>query len=71
MVGEIFVKLRGSCSDFTQVVPWGIGEIMVLDVISNIKVKEIPYTYVIIGFHPFDELVVLSDDVDGGGVRSD
>ena len=42
-----------------------------LDVVAYIEVEEIPDSYVIIGLHSLDELVVLGDDVDGGGVRPD
>ncbi len=41
-----------------------------LYVIANIEIKDIPYSYVIIGFHSFDEFVVLGDDVDSCRVRS-
>lgn len=71
MVGEVFIELWGGCSDFAEVVPWGVREIMVLDVVSKVEVEEIPNAYVIVGLLSLDELVVLSNDVDGSRVRAD
>lgn len=71
MVGEVLVEFGGNCSDLTEVVPGSVREVVVLDVVAHIEVEEIPDADVVVGFHPWDELVVLGDDVDGGGVRSD
>lgn len=36
MVGEVLVKLRGNCSNFAEVVPGSVGEVVVLDVVADI-----------------------------------
>ena len=46
---KILVKFRSCCSDFAEVVPGGVGEIMVLDVVANVKVKDIPNAQVVVG----------------------
>jgi hypothetical protein len=70
MMGEVLVKFRCSCADFAEVIPWGIGEIMVLNVVAEIKVEDVPNAEVIIGFLSLDEFIVLSENVDSCGVRS-
>lgn len=70
MMGEVLVKFRCSCTDFAEVIPWGIGEIMVLDVVAEIKVEDVPNAEVIIGFLSLDEFIVLSENVDSCRVRS-
>lgn len=43
---------------------------MMLDVVAEIKVEDIPNSQVVIGFLTLDELIVLGDDVDCGGMRA-
>jgi hypothetical protein len=44
---------------------------MVFDVVSKVEIGDVPPSDVVIGLLAFDELVVLCDDVDGGGVGAD
>jgi hypothetical protein len=39
---KIFIKFRGCCSYLAEVVPWSRREIMMLDVVAEIKVEDIP-----------------------------
>lgn len=71
MVGEVLVEFGGSCSDLAEVVPGRIGEVVVLDVVAEVEVEDVPDADVVVGFLPLDELVVLCEDVDGGRVGSD
>lgn len=70
MMREVLVKFRCSCADFAEVIPWSIGEIMVLDVVAEIKVEDVPNAEVIIGFLSLDEFIVFSENVNGCRVRS-
>lgn len=71
MVGEVLVEFGGSCSDLAEVVPRRVGEVMVLDVVAEVEVEDVPDADVVVGFLSLDELVVLCEDVDGGRMRSD
>lgn len=70
MVRKVFVKFRSNSADLPKVVPWCIGEIVVFEVIAEIKVEYVPKTNVIVGLLTNDELVVLCDDVDGSWMRT-
>lgn len=70
VVWQVFVKFRSNSSDFSQIIPRGIGEIVMLQVISEIKVENIPKTDIVVGFLSFNELVMLGDDVNGCWVGS-
>lgn len=71
MVGKVFVEFRGDSSDFSEVVPGGVGEIMVLQVVAKVKVQYVPPSDVVICLLSLDELVVLSYYVDCCRVRTD
>lgn len=71
VVGQVLVKLRSNCSDLPQIPPRSIREVMVLQMVAQIQVEDVPDADVIVGLLPFDELVVLGDDMDGGGMGSD
>lgn len=71
VVGKVLVELRSYGSDLAQVVPRGIGEIVMLQVIPQVQVEEVPKTDIVVGLLALDELIMLRDDVDGGGMRTD
>ncbi len=71
MVGEVLVEFGGSCADLAEVVPGRVGEVVVLDVVAEVEVEDVPDAQVVVGFLSLDELIVLGEDVDGGRVRSD
>ncbi len=64
MMWQIFIELWCNLTDFPQVVPRSIGEVVVLDMISKIQVEEVPKSKIIIGFLSLNELVMLGYDVD-------
>lgn len=44
---------------------------MMLKVITQIYIWDVPPAYVVVGFLPFNELIMLGDYMDGCGVWSD
>lgn len=71
MVGQVFIIFGGDFSYFLEVPPRASGEIMMLDVIAEHEVRNIPPSNIIISLLTFNELVVFCDDVDSSRVRSD
>lgn len=71
MIWKVFVKFRGDSSDLPEVVPRCIGEIVMLEVVAEIEVEDVPKTNVIVCLLAYDELVVLCDDMDGSWMRTD
>ena len=71
MVRQVFVVLRGNGSNLPQIPPRAGREIMMLSMVPQIDVGNIPPSEVIVRFLTLDELVVLGNDVDGCRVRSD
>lgn len=70
VVRQVFVKFRSNSSDFSQIIPRGIGEIVMLQVISKVKIENVPKTDIVVALLSFNELVMLGDDVNGCGVGS-
>lgn len=70
MVGEVFVEFGGYFTDLAEVPPWAGREVVVLDVVTEVYVRNVPPTDVIVRLLPFYELVVLGNYVDCGRVRT-
>lgn len=68
---QIFVILWGEGSHLGQIIPRTVREIVMLDMVAQIDVRDVPPSEVVVSLLPRDELVVLGDDVDGGRVGSD
>ncbi len=39
---KIFIKLRSCCSYFRKIVPWACWKVMMFNMISNVKIYNIP-----------------------------
>lgn len=70
MIWKVFIELRGDSSDFSEVVPRCIREIVVLEMVAKIEVEDVPKTDVIICLLSFDELVMFCDDVNSSRMRT-
>lgn len=71
MVWQVFVVLGRDLPDLAQIPPRAGGEVVMLEVVAEVDVGDVPPADVVVGLLALDELVVLGDDVDGGGVRTD
>lgn len=71
MVGQVFIIFGGDFSYLFEVPPRAGGEIMMLDVIAEHEVRDVPPSNIIIGLLTFNELIMFCDDVDSSRVRSD
>ena len=67
----MLIKFRSCSSDFSQIPPRCSWKIVVLDVISQIDVQNIPWTNVVISFKSFNNFVVFSKDMNSSRVSSD
>lgn len=71
MIRQIFIVLRSNLSDLSQVPPRTSWKIMVLNMVANVNVGDIPPPYVVITLLSLDEFVMFSDDMNGCGVGPD
>lgn len=71
MVGQVLVELRGGLPDLGEVVPGAGGEIVVLNMVSQVQVEEIPEPKVVISLLSLHNFVVLGDCMSCGGVGPD
>lgn len=71
MIGQVFIKFRRSFSDFFEVPPRAVREIMVLNMIAQHEIRYIPPANIIISLLTFNELIMLCDNVNGGRMRAD
>ena len=71
VVGKVVVVFWSNLSDFFKIPPGTSWEIMVLDMISDIHVRNIPPSNVVISFLSLNEFIVLCDDMDSCRVWSD
>ena len=69
MVGQVLVELGGGGADLGQVVPGARGEVVVLDVVPEVEVEEVPETEVVVSFHARDKLEMLGNSVSCRRVR--
>lgn len=70
MSWEGVIKLWGQFSDLGESGPGDIGEVMMLNMISDVEVEEIEGTIVRIGVLALDELVMFSNNVERDGIKS-
>lgn len=71
MVRQMIIELGGHRSQLGQVVPGAVGEIMMLHMVAQVEVEEIPEAEIIVSLLPLDNLVVLCDGVGCCGVGAD
>ena len=71
VAGQVLVELRRDSSDLPQVVPWGVGKVVVLKMVAQVQVENVPNANIVVGLLSFDKLIVFSDDVDGCWMRAD
>lgn len=70
VLGEGVVKLRGNFSKSGELSPGDVGEIVVLNVISNVQVGNVHDSIITVGILSLDEFVMFSDNVSSNGVQS-
>ena len=67
---KVFIEFRGCSSDFGKVVPGTGWEIMVLNMITKIKIEEVPWAKIVICLHAFDELKVFCNGMGSCWMRA-
>lgn len=70
MLREGVIELRGNFSELGELSPWDIGEIVMLNMISNVQIDKVHWSIVGISILSTDEFVVFSNDVHGNWVKS-
>lgn len=68
MIGQIFIKLRGNFSDFFEVPPRAVREIMVFNMITQHEIRNVPPADIIVSLLTFNELIMFCDNVNGSRV---
>ena len=64
MMRQVLIPLRGCSSDRGQVVPGAGGEVVMLNVVSQIQVQYVPDSKIVISLNSLGEFMVFSNDVD-------
>ena len=67
---KVDIVLWGYFSYFSEIPPRASWEIVVFKMVAKVQVWNVPPSNIIVGFLSLDELVVLSNDVNGGRMRS-
>jgi len=70
VLGKGVVELRGNFSKSGELSPGDIGEIVVLNVISNVQIGNVHDSIIRIGVLSLDEFVMFSNNVSSNGVQS-
>lgn len=71
MVRQILVVLRSNLTNLTQVPPRTSRKIMVLQVVTQVQIRNVPPTDVVVSLLALNELVMLSNYMNSRRVRTD
>jgi len=71
VLGKGVIEFRSDFSELGELSPRDVGEIVMLNVISDVKVGDIHNSIVTVGVLALNEFVVLSNDVGSNGVQSE
>lgn len=71
MVRQILVVLRSNLTNLTQVPPRTSRKIMVLQVVTQVQIRNVPPTDVVVSLLTLNELVMLSNYMNSRRVRTD
>ena len=70
VLGEGVVEFRGNFSKSGELSPGDIGEIVMLNVISNVQTGNVHGSIIRVGILSLDEFVMFSNNVSSNGVQS-
>ncbi len=71
MMREVLIPFWRCSSDSRQVVPWTCRKIMVLNVITQIQVQNVPHSKIVVGLNSLSKFMVFGDDVNCWRMGSD
>lgn len=71
MLRKGVVELRSNFSELGELSPWDVGEIVMLNMISNVQVDKVHWSIVGISVLATDEFVMFSNDVHGDWVKTE
>lgn len=71
MVRQILVVFRSNLTNLTQVPPRTSRKIMVLQVVTQVQIRNVPPTDVVVSLLTLYELVMLSNYMNSRRVRTD
>ena len=70
VLGKGVVEFRGDFSKSRELSPGNVGEIVVLNVISNVQIGNVHNSIIRVGILSLDEFVMFSNNVGSDGVQS-
>lgn len=70
MLRKGVIELRGNFSELGELSPWDVGEIVMLNVISDVQVDEVHWSIVGVSVLATDEFVMFSNDVHSDWVKT-
>jgi len=71
VLGKGIIEFRSDFSELGEHSPRDVGEIVMLDVISDVKVGDIQNSIITVGILSLNEFVMFGNDVGGNGVQSE
>lgn len=70
VLGKGVVEFRGNFSELGELSPGNVGEIVMLNMISNIQIGNVHDSIIRVGILSLDEFVMFSNNVSSNGVQS-